>query len=107
MWIRRAFLKVVKAAALPRGRRDAFTFGSVVLRKTYSRSDFGSDKFFGDCLFNTAIDVRPEGVHAYFPLAHDFFGAQFAPVEIFNGSSIGSSVEPSSEIPANNPRDRE
>ena len=48
------------------------------------------------------------GRHRHGILEHDVLGTRFLPVEVLVGAALsGRNVEPSREIPANNPRERE
>src|SRR5438477_4185855 len=86
---------------------EAGVFANDMLLQNYSLRELGSDRFFGDFLFRKAIISCPEGGTAAAPL-RTICSAVRLSLQSFSFAPLSwRSVDPSSEIPANKPRERE
>src|ERR1700722_3590892 len=70
-------------------------------------SEFGSERFLGDFFSRMETSFRPEGGTGAAPFRIISVAVNFFPYSLSLASLSGRNVEPSSEIPANSPRDRE
>src|SRR5258708_10519565 len=77
------------------------------VRGDYSFSDTGSDSFFGDFLSNKETSSRPEAGMPTLPSRTISLAVGLRPYSFLFALPSDRSVEPSSEIPANKPRERE
>jgi hypothetical protein len=75
--------------------------------RDYSFRDAGSDSFFGDFLSHKETSSRPEAGTPTLPSRTISLAVRFRPYSFLLALPSDRSVEPSSEMPANNPRERE
>src|ERR1700687_1995947 len=83
-----------RTAAVPKPARSYF-------------SDSGSERFFGDFFWSKEIIFCPAGGAANTPSRTRAVAFPFLPYNDSFALLSGRSVEPSSEMPANSPRERE
>src|SRR5882762_2796226 len=82
-------------------------FVGASLRRPYSFRDTGSDSFFGDFLSSKKTSSRPEAGTPTLPSRTLSFAVRFRPYSFLFALPSDRSVEPSSEMPAKSPRERE